>query len=483
MALETLEPRLIWRHFEEMTKIPHGSGNEKAMADYVSGYARKKGWEVEKDRAGNLVVRVPATAGHQSAPTVVIQGHMDMVCEKNSDVAHDFLKDPLRVRVSGDWVTAEGTTLGADNGIGMSAALAAAEDESVVHGPLDLLFTVDEEVGLTGAGKVGKDMLKGRVMLNLDSEEIGVFTVGCAGGGDTTIRLPITWRNPARGAVALRVQVMGLKGGHSGIDIHEQRGNANRVMGRVLNRAAQKAKVHLASMKGGSKRNAIPRECEAVVVVPKDERRAFTNAVSKEEAVVKAELSKIDPGLRVAVSAVKESPKRVLDRDSMAKVLQLLLALPHGVEFMSYEIEGLVETSTNLATVDLESRAVVVGMSTRSSVVSALETLRDRIDAAAALAGAKTERNKPYPGWQPNLASNILKVAKDVYRREFNEEAKVEACHAGLECGILGEKFDGMDMISFGPTIQNPHSPEERVNIPSVTKFWGFLKAVLADLA
>jgi len=253
-------------------------------------------------------------------------------------------------------------------------------------------------------------------------------------------------------------------------------------LGRVLGKAAEKTKVHLAAMVGGSKRNAIPRESEAVVLVPKANKRAFVGAVGKEEAIVKAELAKIDPDLRIEV-AQHEMPTKVLEPESFTRILNLLLALPHGVELMSYEIEGLVETSTNLATVNLEPRSFVIGMSTRSSVASALHMLRARIDSVAALAGAKTEKNKPYPGWKPNLDSNILKIAKEVYRRQFNKDAKVEACHAGLECGIIGEKFDGMDMISFGPTIQNPHSPDERVNVPSVETFWKFLKAMLADLA
>ncbi|MCK4546565.1 MAG: aminoacyl-histidine dipeptidase [Candidatus Eisenbacteria sp.] len=483
MALEGLSPRLLWQHFEEMTKLPHESGNEAAMAAYLSEYAQKKGWKVEKDRTGNLLVRVPASPGHEGAPVVILQGHMDMVCEKNSDVEHDFLKDPLKLQLVGDWVKASGTTLGADNAIGMAASLAAAEDRSVVHGPLELLFTVDEEVGLTGAGKIGKGWLKGRTMLNLDSEEIGVFTVGCAGGGDTTIRLPITRRNAPRGAVALDVKVAGLRGGHSGIDIHEQRGNSNRVLARVLRSGAEKTRIFIAAVNGGSKRNAIPRESEALVLVPKDKKRVFMNAVAKEEAIAKSELAKIDPGLKVTITAVDEKPAKVLDSDSVKKVLDLLLALPHGVELMSYEIAGLVETSTNLAMVHLEPRTLVVGMSTRSSVSSALEALRNRIDAVVALAGGKVEKNKPYPGWQPNLGSGLLKVAKEVHRREFGEAAKVEACHAGLECGIIGEKFGGMDMLSFGPTIQNPHSPDERVNAPSVESFWKFLVALLAELA
>jgi len=483
MALEGPSPKALWQHFEEMTKIPHESSNEKAMGEHIAGYAKTKGWDVEKDKAGNLVARVAATPGHESAPTVVLQGHMDMVCEKNSDVDFDFLKDPLKVKIDGDWVTAEGTTLGADNAIGMAASLAVAEDPSAVHGPLELLFTVEEEIGLEGAGKIKKGFLKGRVMLNLDSEEIGVFTVGCAGGGDTVIRLPITKRNAPRGAVALNVNVSGLRGGHSGIDIHEQRGNSNRVLARVLGKALEKSKFFVGALKGGSKRNAIPRESEALCLVPKDKKRAFTSAIAKEEKIIKAELASIDPDLKVTVSPVKDVPAKVLDHASVKKVVDLLLALPHGVEFMSYEMEGLVETSTNLATVDLEGRAVVVDMSTRSSVSSALETLRTRIDSVVALAGGKTEKNKPYPGWNPNLSSNILKTAKAVYQREFGAEAKVEACHAGLECGIIGEKFDGMDMISFGPTIQNPHSPEERVNVPSIDAFWKFLKALLAELA
>ncbi len=483
MPIADLEPRALWKHFDEIRKIPHGSGNEAGLRKYILSYAMDKSLEAQSDQVGNVVVRVPATPGHESAPVVVLQGHMDMVCEKNSGVTHDFTKDPIQLQRDGDWLTAKGTTLGSDNGIGLAAALAVADSEDVVHGPLELLFTVDEEVGLTGAGKLAPGFVNGRKLLNLDSEELGAFYIGCAGGGDSTIRLPVTAIGGFPDRKGVRVGVSGLRGGHSGIDIHEQRGNAIKVLARILWRATRDFELYVSGINGGNKRNAIPREAEAVLLVQPDDVEALRQVIEAEAAYIKVELGGKEPELTVDLSIVEKAPERVMDQTSQEALLNLLLAMPHGVETMSYDIPGLVETSNNLATITTGEGKVIIGTSSRSSVAHALQALRDRIRATAELAGAAVEENEPYPGWKPNLDSELMALAKRVHQVVMGKEPELKAIHAGLECGIIGEKFPGMDMISFGPQIEHPHSPEERVNIPSVEKFWELLKALVQEMA
>jgi len=483
MSIEGLDPKALWKHFDKIRSIPHCSGHEEQLAEYLLSYAKGRGLEAEKDKNGNVVIRVPATPGHEDAPVVVLQGHMDMVCEKNSDVEHDFSKDPIELEFDGDWLTAKGTTLGADNGIGMAAALAVIDSEDVVHGPLELLFTVDEEVGLTGAGKLESGFVRGKMMLNLDSEELGAIYIGCSGGGDSTIKVPVNFIDAPVGTKGYVVKVTGLRGGHSGIDIHEQRGNAIKILGRVLWKASRMQPCHLKSIKGGNKRNAIPREAEAEVMVLETAIDEVSKIVGDEAKKIAEELGGRETDLEVKIEAADDFSNRIMDGESQKKVLNLILALPHGVEAMSYDIEGLVETSNNLATISTGGDEVVIGTSSRSSIASALQALRDRIRAVGELAGAEVEENEPYPGWKPNLSSELLGIVKSVHQREFGEEPELKAIHAGLECGIIGEKFPGMDMVSIGPWIEHPHSPEERVNIPSVMKFWKLLTAVLKEIA
>ena len=483
MALSGLEPKELWKHFEKFTTIPHGSGNEEQIGEYLLSYAKGKGLDAEKDAAGNVVVRIPATPGHEKAPTVVLQGHMDMVCEKNSDVDHDFLKDPLKLELDGDWLTAKGTTLGADNGIGLAAGLAIADRDDLTHGPIEVLATVDEEVGLTGAGKLQAGFLAGEIMLNLDSEEFGAVYIGCAGGGDSTIKLPVSTVDAPAGTKHFVLRVSGLRGGHSGIDIIEQRGNAIRILARVLAAIVATQPCHVASVNGGSKRNAIPREAKAELMILETAVEDVSEIVGALVEKIRIELGGREPDLAVTIVPADEPVTAVFDAATQKKALDLLIAIPHGVEAMSYDIAGLVETSNNLATVSTGGDAVTIGTSTRSSISSALLALRDRIRAIAELAGADIVENDPYPGWMPNLDSKILAVLSGVYSREYGEEPEKKAIHAGLECGIIGEKFPGMDMVSFGPTIEHPHSPDERVDIPSVGKFWKLLVATLAELA
>lgn len=483
MTLSRFSPPLLWKHFEKITTIPHGSGNEAPLAEYILEFAKEKGWKTVQDKTGNLVVRVPASTGKESSPVTVVQGHLDMVCEKNSDVDHDFERDPLKLKIEGDILRAHGTSLGADNGIGVAAALAVAEEKEVIHGPLELLFTVEEETGLTGAVGLNPKLISGRRLLNLDSEETGSFTIGCAGGGDTVVSLPLNFTAAVPGKEFFTVSVGGLRGGHSGIDIHEGRGNANKILGRILWRALQGMKLVVGDIQGGSKRNAIPREARALIGVPKERTAAFKRGVKRESEAIRTELGKVEPGFRVEVKPADQVPSRVVHAKEGKKALNLLLAFPHGVESMSKDIEGLVETSTNLATVRMEKRNLVIGFCSRSSIASALQSMKDRIRAAAEIAGASVEEPQGYPGWKPNLESSLLKKAVEVHKEVFGKEPALKAIHAGLECGLIGEKIPGMDMISFGPKIEHPHSPEERLSIHSVESFWKLLTALLKALA
>jgi len=483
MSLSGLEPKILWKHFDKIRSIPHCSGHEAKLAEYLISYAKGRELEVEKDQTGNVVIRVPATPGREKAPIVVLQGHMDMVGEKNSDVVHDFSKDPIQLEFQGEWLKAKGTTLGSDNGIGLAAALSMIEAKDAVHGPLELLFTVDEEVGLTGAGKLKPGFVKGNMMMNLDSEELGAVYIGCSGGGDTTLKLAVNFIDAPAGTKGFVLRVTGLRGGHSGIDINEQRGNAIKILSRCLWKASRTQPIHLAALKGGNKRNAIPREAEAELKVLETAVDDLSAIIGDEAAKIRDELGGREVNLSVKLEPSDRSFGRVLDSGSQKKLLDLLIALPHGVAAMSYDIPGLVETSNNLATVSTGGDEIVMGLSTRSSIASALKALRDGIRATAELAGASVEENDPYPGWKPNLESKLLAIVKAVQLREFGKEPQLKAIHAGLECGIIGEKFPGMDMVSIGPWIEHPHSPDERVNIPSVEKFWKLLKAVLAELA
>jgi dipeptidase D len=483
MTIGELEPKALWRHFNEICKIPHGSGNETELRKYMLGFAMERELEAQADKAGNVVVRVPATPGHETAPVLVLQGHLDMVCEKNSDISFDFAKDAIQPVIDGDWVTAKGTTLGADNGIGLAATLAVVEAGDLQHGPLELLFTVEEEVGLVGAGKIEPGFVNGRMMLNLDSEELDALYIGCAGGGDSTLRLPMVFVENPGDLRGFRLQVAGLRGGHSGIDIHEQRGNAIKILSRILWKVSRESLVFIERISGGSKRNAIAREADAFGLMPLEQRDNIERLIEVETADIKAELGSREPELSVDFKTVEKAPAQIVDEISQQTLLDLLLALPHGVATMSYDIPGLVETSNNLATIATKGTEIVIGISSRSSALHSLQALRNRIRAAGELAGASVEENEMYPGWKPDLNSNLLTAVKRMHQEVFGKEPELKAIHAGLECGIIGQKFPGMDMISFGPEIRHPHSPGERVNISSVGQFWKLLRTVVEGLA
>jgi dipeptidase D len=482
-VLTALTPSAVWRHFEALTRIPRPSGREEAAAAYVREVAAAHGFPVESDQVGNLVVRVPASPGHESAPVVALQGHLDMVCEKNRDVAFDFLKDAIVPEVRGEWVHARGTTLGADNGIGVAAALAAATETDVVHPPLELLFTVDEETGLTGAQGLDGSLLRARTLLNLDSEEDGVLFVGCAGGTDTTLTVTTGRVAHEAGDRPYRLEVSGLKGGHSGLSILENRGNAIKVLAHTLFTALERGiGFQVASLHGGGKHNAIPREAEAVLYVAPGEERKLQAVVDEVVTGFADALRGIDDGLAVRLQP-GSGGARVLQPPTVERVLRLLVSLPHGVLGMSPAIPGLVETSSNLAVVETTESTVRIVTSSRSSVAPLLRGVLAQIRAQGVLAGADVETTSGYPGWKPDLNSPVLGVVRRVYAKVWGREPKVTAIHAGLECGLIGEKVPGMDMVSFGPHLENVHSPDERIHVPSVGRFWDALKGVLKELA
>ena len=476
-----LKPSLLWKHFEKILTVPHCSGHEKAIGDYVLSVAKANGLEGAKDKVGNVRVAKRATSGHEAAAGAVLQAHLDMVCEKNSDTPHDFAKDPIQTEVEGDWLQAKGTTLGSDNGIGIAACLAAMEDAALVHGPLEFLFTVDEETGLTGANKLKAGWLKGTMLLNLDSEEIGTFTIGCAGGADSEVFLPLS-RKKAAGA-AFRLKVSGYRGGHSGLDIHQGRGNAIKLLVRLLDQARRKFAFSLALIEGGNKHNAIPREAWADIAVASPQVKPLKAFLEKAFAAIKVEYQAVEKDAAFSFGPAPEKPAETMTADSRDAFLNLLLALPHGVIAMHPEIHGLTETSTNLAIVRTGRKEAKVHCSSRSSIASALESVRFVIRAVSELAGARVNFLQGYPGWMPNLQSPLLGKLKDNHLKVTGKEPEIKAVHAGLECGIIGEKHPGMDMISFGPTIEHPHSPEERCNIKTVAEFWTFLAAALRELA
>jgi dipeptidase D len=481
-AYESLEPRAVWRIFGEISRVPRCSGQEQAVMAMLREWATARDLQVQEDRVGNLLIRIPASPGREGSEPVLVQGHVDMVCEKNRDTRHDFARDPIQPEVNGEWVRAAGTTLGADNGIGVAMGLAVAEESGLEHGPVEVLLTVDEERGLTGAAGVTPGFFSARRMINLDSEQDDAIFIGCAGGRDSVLTLTnIQARAPAQGA-GRKVVVRGLVGGHSGLDIDRNRGNAIMILMRLLHAAAESMDLRIVSLDGGSMRNAIPREAEARVVVPRAKTRQFKKLIDQTAATIKGEeLPQEDQGFEVKVGTL-QAP-RCFSLDSSRRTLAMLLSLPSGVLAMSRDIEGLVETSSNLGVVHTQGAKVEVVCCSRSSVMSSLAGLVARHRAVGELAGAVVVQPPGYPGWQPDLQSPLLGVARRLYGRELGNEPELKAIHAGLECGLLTEKCPDLDIISFGPTILGAHSPDERVSIPSVQKIWRLFGAILADLA
>jgi dipeptidase D len=479
--IKSLDPGALWEIFYELTQIPRPSKKEGKAVEFVKGFGEKLGLETIVDGAGNVVIKKPASPGFENRQGVILQGHLDMVPQKNSDTAHDFEKDPIDAYIDGEWVAARGTTLGSDNGIGVAAALALMQDDTLKHGPLEVLMTVDEETGMTGAFRLQRGILDGKVLLNLDSEGEGELYIGCAGGIDVSGRLACTGVDTPAGSEAFRLAVTGLKGGHSGLDIHLGRGNSNQLLCRFMYEAVEKFGIRLASIDGGSLRNAIPRESFAIVTVPASQKQSFLEAVKEYEDVFMNELGSVEPDLEFAAESA-ELPASVIDAGTVDKLIRTVYGLPNGVIRMSPDMPGVPETSTNLAIVKSAEDAIDVFCLVRSSVDTAKDSLALSLKSVMELAGAKVTLSGSYPGWKPDVDSPILATMKKVYERDFGKVPEVKVIHAGLECGIIGDACPGLDMISFGPTIRFPHSPDERVHIESVKKFWDFLVRTLEEV-
>jgi dipeptidase D len=475
----------ILEHFEHINSFPRCSKDEARLGRYLQRWAEERRLDTQCDPAGNLVVRVPAGPGYEGAPGVVLQGHLDMVCEKTPESQHDFTKDPIVSHQEGDWLTAAGTTLGADNGIAVAYMMALADQASPdAHPDLELLFTVDEETGLNGAKNLASDFIRGRMLINLDSEDEGVFTIGCAGGVDTHLTFEVQAEPIPNDAVLYDIVVGGLKGGHSGIDIHKHRGNANKILARTLAHIRRQTYMGLVTLSGGSRKNAIPRDARAIVWVEASGRDRVELAVRQMEATIRAELSDSDRDLFINATLAKDVPAdaQTLWRHDTDRAIDVLLALPHGVADTSANMTGLVETSNNLATLELTDRRLCIVSSQRSTRMSRLDEITAKVHAIGRLAGARAEDKEAYPAWQPVMESQLLQKCQVLYRRLYNKDPEVQVIHAGLECAIIGDIYPGMDMISLGPTLRNAHSPDERLHIPSVAKVWDFLAALLAGM-
>ncbi|MBK7499592.1 MAG: aminoacyl-histidine dipeptidase [Ignavibacteriales bacterium] len=480
-VLGHLKPELVWYHFEEICKYPRPSKKEEKIAEYVVSVGKRLGLQVEKDKFGNIVIRKPATPGLENLKTVVLQGHIDMVCEKNRDVEHDFDKDPIYPYIDGDWVKAKGTTLGADNGIGVACALAVLEAKDVEHGPLECLFTLDEETGLTGASSLKKNWLKADILINMDSEDLGTIFIGCSGGKNTAATFKAKLEKSPRNYSTFELKVAGLKGGHSGLEIHVGRGNAVKILNRAIWSYSQENNIRLAEINGGNKHNAIPREAFAVVLVPKNDEKKLKKFVAKFNDTVKAEYVSVEPDLMVSMEK-HSTPEKVMDEKTQKHLLNALYSIPHGVIKMSNDIPGLVETSTNLAVVETKGKNVNIVTSQRSPVASENVDITNMVSSVLKLAGAEISYGDGYPGWAPDIHSDILKVFKSTFTKMYGKEPEVTAIHAGLECGIIKEKYPNMDMISFGPTMRDVHSPAEKLQISTVPEFYNQLKTVLKNI-
>ena len=480
MTIRDLEPKLIWEQFDDITKVPRPSKKEGKIIEWLVAFAQKHGFDYQTDETGNVVIRKAATAGFEDRPAVILQSHMDMVCEKRSDVEFDFENDPIRTKIDGEWVKAEGTTLGADCGIGMAAALAVLLDNSLEHPAIEALFTVDEETGLTGAFGLGEGMLTGKYLVNLDSEDEGELFIGCAGGIDTVAKFDYDLEPAPEGYAFVRLQVGDLLGGHSGDEINKGLANSNKLLARFLYNACDTFQIALAKFDGGNLRNAIPREAYAIVGVPAESKEDFEERYLEFGQMMMEEFKHTEPRMRFAVEDVEEPVSEVMINDDMCALLITLVGLPNGVLAMSFAVPGLVETSTNLASVKFNNeQQVVITTSQRSSVESAKLYAAQTIESVFYLAGCDVEHSDGYPGWSPNPDSTLLATTVECYRNLFATEPKVRAIHAGLECGLFLEKYPHLEMVSFGPTLRGVHSPDERLEIATVDKFWKLLVELL----
>lgn len=481
-AFVNLEPAALWNHFKEVLNIPRPSDHEEQIRQFLIRFAQERNLYFESDLAGNLMIRKPASLGKETHPGVCLQSHLDMVCEKNADTSFDFLTEPILAYADGDWIRAKGTTLGADDGIGIAAQMAVLDASDLVHPPIECLFTVAEETGLNGAFGLQPGFLQSRILLNLDSEDEGEIFIGCAGGMDLTAWFDFLKEFVPDGHIGLKLGVKGLVGGHSGDDIHKGLGNANKILNRFLWEFSDDFDLRIHRFDGGNLRNALAREAETIITLPALKRDALIQAFTRYQAEVKQELIRTEPDMELHFADCP-LPEWVIDEDCQCNLLNALYACPHGVLSWSQTIAGLVETSTNLAAVKFDQDRIKVTTSQRSSIESAKRNMSNMVESVFLLAGAYTEKSTGYPGWNPNPDSPVLKATENTYEYLFSKKPLVRAIHAGLECGLFLEKYPAMDMISFGPTIRGVHSPDERLSISSTLKFWMLLVEVLKRIS
>ncbi len=481
-SLEKLTEQNVFKYFSEISKIPRGSGNEKAISDYLLNFGKSLGLESIQDDANNIIIKKPATKGYENSPTVIIQGHMDMVCEKNKDKVHDFTKDPIELVVKDDYIYANGTTLGADDGIAVAYAMAILASNNISHPALEVLITTDEEAGMSGAMALSPEHISGKIVLNLDNEEEGKLLVSCAGGIRTKSLIKIQLEDKKEATKEFSIEVKGLKGGHSGMEIHLGKGNSNKIIGRILKNISNELSFNLVSIEGGSKNNAIPREASAVISINENDKDKLLEIVSNLTKDLKNEFATKDPGLLINISETTLTNNKVLSNEITQKVVNLLYMYPNGVNTESADIKGLIESSTNLGVVSMNNNEVEFDSAVRSSVFSLREDIVEKIKCITELLGGEFSSNAGYPEWPYKADSKIREICKDVFKRMYNKEPEIVAIHAGVECGLFKEKLGDLDMISFGPDLYDVHTPNEHMSISSVERCYEYLLEVLKEI-
>lgn len=481
-VLGGLEPQIVFRYFEEISQIPRGSGDEREISDYLVSFAKERGLEVIQDEALNVVIKKSGTSGYENAPTVILQGHMDMVCEKNKSTVHNFKKDPIKLIVDGDFIRADGTTLGADNGIAVAYCLALLDSKDIPHPSLEVIITTEEETGMGGASNLDPNNIDGKILINIDSEEEGTFLVSCAGGVRTIVKLPIIWEKPGENLLTCAIRIRGLKGGHSGIDIDKGRGNANKIMGRILNDISNSIQFELAEINGGAKMNAIPREMDGVLLIEEKDKTSLEESIERWNKILKNELRVTDPEVKVELEFLNKTVEKVFSNDTKKKAISALVLYPNGIQTMSMEIKGLVQSSTNLGVVTTKQDYVNFESAVRSSVRSLKECIVAQTKVLANNLGAEIIRESDYPEWEFKQDSYIREIFIKVYKEKYGTEPEITAIHAGLECGLFKEKLGDIDMISFGPNMYDVHTPDEHLSISSTARTWELLKGVLKEI-
>lgn len=481
-SLQNIEPTIVFDNFSKISEIPRGSGNEKAISDYLVSFAKNLNLEVIQDEALNVIIKKPATKGYENSKPVIIQGHMDMVCEKNNDTIHDFSKDPLKLVIDGDKIYAQGTTLGADDGIAVAYAMALLQDSTIEHPPLEILITTDEESGMTGAMNINREHLKGKILINIDTEEEGYLLVSCAGGIRTKSEIKLIKEKAKNNSIAQKIIIKGLKGGHSGTDIDKGRGNSNKILGRILKELEDNFNYNIISINGGSKNNAIPREAEAIIYIEENQREILKDTVKNISLKIKNELINKDFGITILIEDVKEIPKEVINLECSKRIINLLYLYPNGINTMSASIENLTESSTNLGIVKTNNDVIEFDSAVRSSITTLKDDIVNKIKTTTEILGGECTSNAGYPAWEYKKDSKTRDICKRVYKEMYGEEMKVYAIHAGVECGLFQERLGDIDMVSFGPDIRDAHTPKENLSISSTKRVYEYLKEILKNL-